>query len=149
VADENSQDDPSFVVMDVEDVVVLLPDQFPLVHLQEREAPFRDLKFRCGMTEGAAIASALGRVASQRPLTHELSVSILEHLHADVASVRLTGRRDGTYFAELVIMGRDGKIVLQARPSDALALALRQGVRAPVLCDERLLDDEGDVTPFS
>lgn len=138
---------PTFRVMDVVRVSVDLPDQFPVVVLQESEPPLRELAFRVGMVEGVALANALRRVESPRPQTHELLATILRRLGVDVVAVRLVGRTGTTYLAELDLMGARGREVISCRPSDGLVLALRQPATAPVLADERLLDGEGDVVP--
>jgi bifunctional DNase/RNase len=138
---------PAFRVVDVLRVVVDLPDQYPLVTLQEAEAPLRELSFRIGMPEGVALAYALRRLETPRPLTHELLANVLWRLGADVVSVRLVGRQGPTYAAELELMAPRGREVLPCRPSDGIVLALRQPVPAPVLADERLLADEEDVLP--
>jgi uncharacterized protein len=142
-----ADDAPTFRVMEVVQVTVELPDQYPVVVLQEAEAPRRQLTFRIGMAEGAAMASALRRMESPRPLTHELLATALRRLGADVVAVRLIGRQGTTYAAELDLMAARGREVLACRPSDGIVLALRQRVPAPVLADERLLEGEGDVTP--
>ncbi len=136
---------PTFRLMDVVRVSVDLPDQFPVVVLQESEPPLRELAFRVGMAEGVALANALRRVESPRPLTHELLATTLQRLGVDVVAVRLVGRTGATYLAELDLMGARGREVISCRPSDGLVLALRQPATAPVLADERLLDGEGDV----
>lgn len=138
---------PRFRVMDVLSVALDLPGQYPTVHLQEAEPPLRDLVFPIGLPEGTALAHALRKVATPRPLTHELFTSALEQLGADVAAVRLIGRRRGTYLAELVLSGPRGTLTLPCRPSDGLTLALRRTVPSPVLADERLLEGGGDVEP--
>jgi bifunctional DNase/RNase len=138
---------PTFRVMDVVRVSVDLPDQFPVVVLQESEPPLRELAFRVGMAEGVALANALRKVESPRPLTHELLATTLQRLGVDVVAVRLIGRTGATYLAELDLMGARGREVISCRPSDGLVLALRQPATAPVLADERLLDGEGDVAP--
>lgn len=140
---------PSFRVMDVVRVSVELPDQYPVVVLQEAEGSMRELAFRVGMPEGVALANALRRVASPRPQTHELLVIALQRLGADVVAVRLVGRSGTIYLAELDLMAARGREVISCRPSDGLVLALRQPTPAPVLADERLLSGEGDVVPGS
>jgi bifunctional DNase/RNase len=135
----------SFRVMEVLGVTVELPEQYPVVTLQEAEPPRRQLCFRVGMAEGVAIAQALRRLGSVRPPTHELFTTVLGRLGADVVAVRLVGRRGAVYQAELDLMSARGREVLDCRPSDGITLALRQPVPAPVLADDRLLDEFGDV----
>ncbi len=136
-----------FRVVDVVAVDLELPDQFPVLHLQEAEAPRRDLSFRVGLAEGVGLAHALRHLATPRPLTHELFTTVLQRLGVDVVAVRLTGRESGTYVAEVDLMAARGREVLACRPTDGITLALRQVVPAPVLVDDRLFTERGDVAP--
>ena len=138
---------PAFRVMDVEDVSLDLPSQFPLVTLVESEPPLRTLVFPVGLTEGTALALALRRMDSPRPMTHELFSQVLQRARIEVIAVRLTGRDQGNYVAELDIMAPTGRERIVCRPSDGLVLALRMPVTAPILVDERLLEQAGDVVP--
>jgi bifunctional DNase/RNase len=143
--DEGSE--PQFRVMDVMSVTVELPDQYPLVTLQEAEPPLRELSFRVGLPEGVALAYALRGVSTPRPLTHELFTTVLQRLRADLIAVRLVSRQGSTYGAEMDVMTAQGREVVPCRPSDGIVLAARQVVSAPILADERLLVGTGDVTP--
>ena len=136
-----------FRVMDVMSVTVELPDQYPLVMLQEAEPPLRELSFRIGLPEGVALAHALRGVSTPRPLTHELFTTVLQRLRADLVAVRLVSRQGSTYGAEMDVMTAQGREVVPCRPSDGIALAARQVVSAPILADERLLAGAGDVLP--
>jgi hypothetical protein len=140
---------PSFRVMAVEDVSLDLPAQFPSVTLVETEPPMRTLVFPVGLPEGTAMAQALRRIPGRRPMTHELFMDVLQRVHVDVVSVRLIGRDEGNLVAELDLMTTTGREIVDCRPSDGLVLALRMPVPAPVLVDERLLEDDGDVAPFA
>jgi hypothetical protein len=139
---------PSFRVMDVEDVSLDLPAQFPSVSLVESEPPMRMLVFPVGLPEGTALAQALRRIPGRRPMTHELFMQVLQRARVEVVAVRLTGREEGNLLAELDLMTPTGREVVDCRPSDGLVLALRMPVPAPILVDERLLEDGGDVAPF-
>lgn len=136
-------------VVVVSSVTLDLPDQHPIVVLREAESPRRQLSFAVGLQDGIALAQALRRLPTPRPLTHELTSSVLRSFDIDVVAVRLVGRQGSTYFAELDLRGRDRRSVLSCRPSDALALALRQPVAVPVLVDVRLLELSTDVLPPS
>jgi hypothetical protein len=139
---------PAFRVMDVEDVAMDLPSQYPAVTLVESEPPMRALVFPVGLPEGTAIALALRRMDSRRPMTHELFMRVLQQAHIDVIALRLTGRDEGNLLAELDLMTPGGRVRVDCRPSDGIVLALRMPVPAPILADERLLDDMGDVIPI-
>ncbi|MDD9208282.1 bifunctional nuclease family protein [Georgenia sp. 10Sc9-8] len=91
-----------------------------------------------GPREGAAIASAQAGVVPPRPQTHDLFVDVLGQVGANLDEVRVTDVRSGTFHAVLVLAG--GTLV-DARPSDAIALALR--AHCPVLCEESVLERAG------
>jgi len=137
----------NFVVMDVEEVSLDLPSQFPTVALAESGPPMRSLVFPVGLTEGTAMAQALRRMESPRPLTHELFMQVMLRTRVEVIALRLVGRENGNYLAELDLMAPHGREKIPCRPSDGLVLALRMPVVAPILVDERLLDNVGDVEP--
>jgi hypothetical protein len=139
---------PSFRVMAVEDVALDLPAQFPSITLIETEPPMRSLVFPIGLPEGTAMAQALRGIPGRRPMTHELFTQVLQRAHIEVVSVRLTGREEGNLLAELDLMTPAGRERIDCRPSDGLVLSLRMPVPAPVLVDERLLEDGGDVAPL-
>jgi hypothetical protein len=107
----------------------------------------RSLVFPVGLTEGTALALAQRRMESPRPLTHELFMQVLQRARIDVVAVRLIGRDQGNYLAELDVMAPHGRERIACRPSDGLVLALRMPVPAPILVDERLLEEAGDVVP--
>lgn len=91
-----------------------------------------------GPREGAAIASAQAGLVPPRPLTHDLFVNVLQRIGVSVVEVRVTSVVDGVFHAELVL---GGDVVVDSRPSDAIAIALRAG--CPVLCSEDLLQVAG------
>jgi uncharacterized protein len=137
----------TFRIVRVVSVGIELPDQYPTLTLEEVETARRRLSFRIGVAEGVALSHVLGRTTAPRPLTHDLFGLVLQRFTIDVVAVRLVGRRGATYLAELELMGGHRREVLDCRPSDGIALALRQRVPAPVLADERLLAAAGDVSP--
>ena len=138
----------AFRVMHVEDVSLDLPSQYPAVTLIEAEPPMRAMVFPVGLAEGAAMAQAIRRMASRRPMTHELFMDVLQLARIDVVSVRVIGREEGNLLAELDLMTPSGALSVDCRPSDGFVLALRMPVPAPILVDERLLEDSGDVEPY-
>jgi hypothetical protein len=140
---------PDFRVMDVEDVSLDLPSAYPAVTLVESEPPMRALVFPVGLPEGTAMAQALRRMESRRPMTHELFMQVLQQARIDVIALRLVGRDEGNLLAELDLMTQAGRVRVDCRPSDGIVLALRMPVPAPILVDERLLDEAGDVVPIT
>jgi uncharacterized protein len=136
-----------FVVVELVSIDLELPAQYPVVTLQEAEAPHRQLRFAVGLADGTSLAHALSRVPTPRPLTHELFARALGRLRVDVIAVRLVGRRGTTYLAELDLMSTTGREILSCRPTDGLGLALRMPVTAPVLVDDRLFEAGQDLEP--
>lgn len=139
---------PSFRVMDVDDVSLDLPSPYPSITLVEAEPPMRTLVFPVGLPEGTALAQALRRIQGRRPMTHELFMQVMQRARIDVIAVRLVGREDGNLLADLDLMTPGGRERVDCRPSDGIVLALRMPVPAPVLVDERLLEEGGDVAPI-
>jgi bifunctional DNase/RNase len=135
----------TFRVVRVVSVHVPLPEQYPVVVLEDAEVEGRRLSFRIGTAEGAALAHALRGTRAARPLTQDLFCQALERFGIDVLAVRLTARVGPTHLAEIELVGPGGSQVLACRPSDGLCLALGRRVPAPVLVDDRLFSADGDV----
>jgi RNA polymerase sigma factor (sigma-70 family) len=95
----------------------------------------RDLKIWVGPAEAYAVAAMLEQVELPRPMTHDLTVALLAASGASVREVRVTRLAETIFYAEVVLA--DGAVV-DARPSDAIALALITG--APLLVDPEVLD---------
>jgi hypothetical protein len=129
------------------DIAVDLPAPHARVTLREVAEPHRMLVIPIGLPEGTAVAHAWRGVATPRPLTHELFADVLTRLGATIDAVRLIGRTSGIVLAEIELSSARGREVVSCRPTDALTLAVRQGVPAPILVDQRLFDEEGDVDP--
>lgn len=112
----------------------------PVVLLAERGGP-RWLPIWIGSAEARSIALGLDGGPSPRPNTHDLAQRVIHGLRGEVERVVVTELRDGTYYA-LVTLRTDGeRVEIDARPSDAIALALRSG--APIFVRERLLSEGG------
>ncbi|MGO9777083.1 MAG: bifunctional nuclease family protein [Terracidiphilus sp.] len=78
-----------------------------------------------GIFEANAIALEIEKVALPRPMTHDLTRNIMRHLNARLERVVISELKDDTFFATLWLLQGDEPLVLDARPSDAIALALR------------------------
>ena len=112
-----------------------------MVLLRESEGRHRLLPIYIGSPEASAIHYALEGVVPPRPLTHDLFLIALGELDATITRVVVTEMRDRTYFADLHLSTADGERVLSARPSDAIALAVRCG--APLFASEQLIEEVG------
>jgi bifunctional DNase/RNase len=128
-----------FNVMSVESVLFDLSDASPLVHLIEEETPYRYLAVPIALAEAVALHNALDKIDGRRPGTHEVMSEVLRRLNADIVAARITRYDGGVFYAELDLMTPRGREIFDCRTSDALILATRQGVRAPVLCAESVL----------
>ena len=102
----------------------------------------RLLVMEVGLLEGRAIAFEAEGVTMPRPLTHELTLRVIEALQGTLAQVVIHDYRDETFYANLDLRTGDGKEVLvDARPSDAIAIALR--LEAPIYVTEEVLAEAG------
>ncbi len=94
-----------------------------------------------GQLETQSILIGLGRVEMPRPLTHDLLISVASALGARLARIEISDLRDGTFFARLVLLLPSGELVLDCRPSDAIAMAVRTG--ADVFIAESIVEEVG------
>ena len=121
--------------VDVVGVRVEMPSNQPIVLLRDSESE-RFLPIWIGAVEATAIAFAQQGVQPERPLTHDLLRDVIAVLGRTLSRVDIVDLRDGIFFAELVF---DNGVTVSARPSDAIALALRTG--SPLFAAEHVLDE--------
>ena len=126
--------------LDVVGVRVEMPSNAPMVLLREVGGT-RFLPIWIGANEASAIANAQEGVVPPRPLTHDLMVDVLAGLQHRLTAVHITQLEGGTFYAVLVIDDTE----ISARPSDAIALALRVG--SEIYCAEDVLDAAGIEMP--
>lgn len=127
--------------LDVIGVRVDMPSNQPLVLLRESHGE-RYLPIWIGAVEATAIAFAQQGVVPPRPLTHDLMKDLLDVLERPVQRVRITDLRDGVFYA---VLDLGEGVEVSARPSDAIALAMRTG--APIFGDEQVLEQAGILVP--
>ncbi|MEY3606472.1 MAG: hypothetical protein RL289_652 [Actinomycetota bacterium] len=114
-----------------------LPANQPVLVLRDLDGS-RYLPLWIGNSEATAISLALEGVNPPRPLTHDLLVDVIEHLDDQVLSTSITELIDGTYFAQIEFANHDA---VSARPSDAVAVAIRCGV--PIYVSQDVLEQAG------
>jgi bifunctional DNase/RNase len=114
----------------------------PVVLLKEQDG-LRILPIWIGHPEATAILIALEGVSLPRPMTHDLLLSSIIASGLKVERVEITRLEAGTFYASLVLDGEKGAVLLDARPSDSIALAVRAG--CPILVAEEVLDEAGIV----
>jgi uncharacterized protein len=129
------------IEMRIVGVRVEMANQQPILLLTE-SAGRRSLPIMIGQAEAKAIAMHLEGIRPQRPLTHDLLGNVITALGRKVSEVRVVDFREGTYYGELAF---DDGTKVSARPSDAIALAVR--IEVPVFVAEEVLDEVGIVVP--
>jgi bifunctional DNase/RNase len=135
----------SMVAMQVVGVRIEMPSNQPIVLLKEIDG-VRFLPIWVGAVEATAIAFAQQGVIPPRPLTHDLMQDIVESLDATLTAVQVTAMEEGVFMASLLMRDPNGNAVsVSARPSDAIALALR--THSNILADSDLLDSVGIEIP--
>jgi bifunctional DNase/RNase len=109
----------------------------PIVILKDKLGE-RVLPIWVGVPEANAIALQIENVATPRPMTHDLLRNIIADLEGRVDRVIVSDLKDNTYFAIIHLTVRGERVAVDARPSDAIALALR--TRSPILVEEAVID---------
>ena len=114
----------------------------PIVILKDLEEK-KAIPIWIGIFEASAIATEIEKITFSRPMTHDLLNDIVKLLNTEVERVEIHDLRNNTFFANIHLL-RDGKpIVVDARPSDAIAVALRAG--AKIFVDEKVIEKSRNV----
>ena len=110
----------------------------PIVILRDKEGQ-KVLPIWVGIFEANAIALQIENISTPRPMTHDLLRNVIQDLKASVQKVVVSDLQDNTFYA-LIYLALDGNtLAIDARPSDAIALALR--TRAPIFVEETVIDN--------
>lgn len=112
--------------------------QMPIVVLRAKDNEEILLPIWIGIFEADSIVRQLQNVEPPRPMTYELSKSIIENLGGRLEKVVINDLKDSTYYAELYILQGGNLVVVDSRPSDAINLALR--FDAPIFVEEVVLE---------
>jgi hypothetical protein len=91
-----------------------------------------------GLLEATSIASALRDIKFDRPMTHDLFKNFIDNLEMVVSKVEVCDLKDNTFYARIYFVSKDKSFDMDARPSDAIAIALRFG--APIYVDDKIFD---------
>jgi bifunctional DNase/RNase len=133
------------IPMEVIGVRVEMPSNQPIVLLKEIDGS-RFLPIWVGAVEATAIAFAQQGVEPPRPLTHDLMNNLLDLLDTTVTAVHMTEIKDGIFYATMLLRDSSGgQLSISARPSDAIALAVRS--HSNILATQELLDEIGIEIP--
>jgi bifunctional DNase/RNase len=126
------------IEMSVKGLMVDPVTNMPIVVLRDKDG-LRVLPIWVGIFEANAIALQIDNVTTARPMTHDLLRNVIHDLHASVEKIVVCDLQENTFYA-LIYLGLDGgTVAIDARPSDALALALRP--RAPIFVEESVIDN--------
>ncbi len=96
-----------------------------------------------GLFEASAIATELEKIAFSRPMTHDLITEILRSLEITVTRIEINDLKNNTFFANLCLHQGERNFVIDARPSDAIAIALRSN--APIFVAEKVINKSRDI----
>ena len=110
----------------------------PIVILSETEGE-RALPIWVGIFEAHAIAREIESFETPRPMTHDLIKNIINDLQGRVDRILINDLKDNTFFAEIHLSVNASDLVVDSRPSDAIAVALRMG--SPIFVEEKVLDE--------
>jgi bifunctional DNase/RNase len=110
----------------------------PIIILKDKQGE-RVLPIWVGIFEANAIALQIENIATPRPMTHDLLRNIISDLDGHVERVVVSDLKDNTFFAVIQLTVKGERVAVDARPSDAIALALR--TRSPILVDESVIDN--------
>jgi bifunctional DNase/RNase len=110
----------------------------PIVILKDKQGE-RVLPIWVGVFEANAIALQIENIATPRPMTHDLLRNVISDLEGQVDRIVVSDLKDNTFYALIHLTVRGERVVIDARPSDAIALALR--TRSPILVDEGVIDN--------
>ena len=114
--------------------------QQPTIMLQGKRDR-RTLAMAIGVAEATGIAVPLQGVTPPRPLTHDLFITLFGRLKVAVTRVVITDLRNDIYYANVYLTSAAGEMMLDSRPSDAIALAIR--AKVPVFVEDRVFDKGG------
>tara|TARA_B100000427_G_scaffold86597_1_gene71143 strand:- start:116 stop:595 length:480 start_codon:yes stop_codon:yes gene_type:complete len=108
-----------------------------------------------GTIEAVSIAYAQEGILHDRPQTHDLLLNIVEALEGSISEVNISNIEDSTYFADIILNTVNGLVTLSARPSDAIALALRSNIPVTVNQEvfetnsiELIIDNSNEIEEF-
>jgi bifunctional DNase/RNase len=125
------------VEMTIKGLMVDPITHMPIIILRDQDGQ-RVLPIWVGIFEANAIALQMENIATPRPMTHDLLRNVIDDLSGVVTKIVIADLRDNTFYALIHIETRSDTITIDARPSDAIALALR--TQAPIFVEETVID---------
>ena len=126
------------IEMSIKGLMVDPITNMPIVILKDKPGD-RILPIWVGIFEANAIALQMENIATPRPMTHDLLRNIIADLDGQVDRIVVSDLKDNTFYAVIHLTVRGERVSVDARPSDAIALALR--TRSPILVEESVIDN--------
>lgn len=118
------------------DRVGLIPESGSMsIFLKDVSRP-RFLIIQVGVFEGTAIVHGMNKIPTRRPLSHDLLVTLIENLGAQIQHLVIHDLIESTYYGQITLLYKGKEVVVDTRPSDGIALCVRVG--APIYVEDRL-----------
>src|SRR3954469_18806092 len=133
------------IEMTVKTLMIDPATNLPIVILRDKDGA-RVLPIWVGVAEANAIALQIETVATSRPMTHDLLRNVIYDLQAGIDKVVVCDLKENTFYALIYLSVNGEAVAVDARPSDAIALALR--AKAPIFVEDRVID-EAKTTDFA
>ena len=128
------------IAMELSRIIISEINDQQVIYLKEVDGE-RSFPILIGIFEATSIDRRVKQKQAPRPLTHDLLVSVVEHLGGEFQDVVINELRDHTYFAKLRIRHEGELVEVDARPSDAIAVAVTCDPVLPIYVAEEVLDD--------
>ena len=132
------------IEMSIKGLMVDPITNMPIVILRDKDGQ-KVLPIWVGIFEANAIALQIENIATPRPMTHDLLRNVIQDLKASVQKVVVCDLQENTFYALIYLSLNGGTVAIDARPSDAIALALR--TRAPIFVEETVIDNAKTFDP--
>jgi bifunctional DNase/RNase len=126
------------IEMSIKGLMVDPISNMPIVILRDKDGQ-KTLPIWVGMFEANAIALQIENISTPRPMTHDLLRNVIRDLKASVQKIVVCDLQDSTFYALIYLVMNGESVAIDARPSDAIALALR--TRAPIFVEEAVIDN--------
>jgi bifunctional DNase/RNase len=128
------------VQMELSRIIISEINENQVIYLKEVDGE-RQFPILIGIFEASSIDRRVKGIVSPRPLTHDLIVNVIEQLGAELQDVVINELREHTYFAKLRVRYQGELIEIDARPSDAIAVAVTCQPPLPIYVNEEVLND--------
>jgi bifunctional DNase/RNase len=128
------------VQMELSRIIISEINDNQVIYLKEVDGE-RQFPILIGFFEASSIDRRVKSIASPRPLTHDLVVNVIEQLGAELQDVVINELREHTYFAKLRVRYQGELVEIDARPSDAIAVAVTCQPPLPIYVNEEVLND--------